>query len=283
MESQTKQKVWFVTGASKGLGLELVQQLIALNQKVAATSRSTSALVDAVGSQSKNFLPLEVNLASDQSVKQAIAKAHEAFGSIDVTINNAGYGIGGSFEELTDKEIRDSFDINVFGTINVIRHALPYMREQKSGHIMNVSSIAGSAATTGWAAYAATKFAVTGLTEVLNEDVREFGIKATVVIPGAFRTSFLANESINIAKEPIAEYTAVREAHNKLLLMNGKQVGNPKKAAKLMIETGLGTNPPVHLYLGSDAYKRALEKVETLKAELEDSMDTAFSTDFNNN
>src|SRR5690606_22680473 len=118
-----------------------------------------------------NFLPLEVNLADNESVKAAIKKTNEVFSSVDVLINNAGYGIGGSLEELNDKEVRDSFDINVFGTINTIRNVLPYMRKQKAGHIINISSIAGFAPGIGWTAYAAAKFAVTGLTEALAQDV----------------------------------------------------------------------------------------------------------------
>ncbi|MFY7730004.1 MAG: SDR family NAD(P)-dependent oxidoreductase, partial [Flavobacterium sp.] len=153
MQNETK-KTWFITGASKGLGLSLVKQLLAKGQNVAATSRNLAQLKDAVGTAA-NFLPLETNLGDDASVKTAVDAAHKHFGRIDVLINNAGYGIGGSFEELTDAEIRAAFDVNVFGTINTIRHTLPYMRAQQSGHIINISSIAGFSAALGWAPYAA--------------------------------------------------------------------------------------------------------------------------------
>ncbi len=283
MESNQIKKTWFVTGASKGLGLAMVKQLLAMGQNVSATSRNPEALTAAAGGATENLLSLYTDLADDASVKQALSQAVGKFGTIDVAVNNAGYGIGGSLEELSDAEVRQSFDINVFGTINVIRNVLPYMREQKSGHIINVSSIAGMAANTGWAAYAATKFAVTGLTEVLAEDVREFGITATVVLPGAFRTSFLDNDSIVIAENRIDGYTAMRDAQQRLLQLKGKQGGDPEKAAALMIQTAFTENPPLRLLLGSDAYKRAVIKAETITKELEAAKETTISTDYNNN
>ena len=278
-----KQKTWLVTGASKGLGLAIVKQLLALGQNVAATSRNPEALIATVDGEGDNLLALYTALADNASVNQALAQTVEKYGRIDVVINNAGYGIGGSLEELTDDEVRQSFDVNVFGTINVIRNVLPYMRAQKGGHIINISSIAGFAASTGWAAYAATKFAVTGLTEVLADDVRELGITATVVLPGGFRTSFLDKDSIVIAEKTIDEYSAMREAQSRLLQLDGKQSGDPEKAAALIIQTAFDKNPPVRLLLGSDAYRRAAIKIETLRKEVEAGKDIAASTDYNNN
>jgi len=279
MQHQIK-KTWFITGASKGLGLALVKQLLLAGQNVAATSRNLADLTRAVSYSNSNFLPLQADLASDTSVKKAISATVAAFGTLDVLINNAGYGIGGSLEELADKEIRTSFDVNVFGTINTIRHALPHMRRQRSGHIINISSIAGLAAATGWAAYAATKFAIVGLTEVLADDVRSFGIKATVVAPGAFRTSFLTDDSLALPQNPIAEYEDIRASHARYLAMNGQQAGDPEKAAAVMIETGFNPNPPLHLLLGSDAYARALAKTESLAKEIELLKDLTISTDY---
>ncbi|SHM12934.1 SDR family NAD(P)-dependent oxidoreductase [Mucilaginibacter sp. OK098] len=260
-------KVWFITGASKGFGLSLVKQLLAAGQKVAATSRYVASLVKAVGEVSDNFLPLYVNLSDEKSVAEAIQTTQNTFKSIDVVINNAGYGIGGSIEELTDEEARESFDINVFGTLNVIRAVMPFMREQKSGHIINISSIAGIAAGTGWALYAATKFAVIGLSEVLADDVRSMGIKVTVVAPGAFRTSFLTPDSLVMTKNPISEYQDVRNSHARYLQMDGNQIGDPEKAAAAMIKIADDDNPPVHLLLGEDAYSRAMTKLGVLEKE----------------
>lgn len=273
-------KTWFITGASKGLGLSLVKQLLEKGQNVAATSRNLQQLTGNVGYSGANFLPLAVNLSNDASVKEAIAQTAATFGTVDVLINNAGYGIGGSLEELSDTEIRAAFDVNVFGTINTIRHALPYMRQQGSGHIINISSIAGYAAGTGWSAYAGTKFALFGLTEVLADDVKAFGINATVVAPGAFRTSFLTDESIVLPAAPIAGYEEVRASNAKTIALDGKQAGDPEKAAAVMIAAGFNPNPPLHLFLGSDAYRRANAKIEAMSAEITSLKDLTISTDY---
>ena len=260
-------KTWFITGASKGFGLSLVKQLLAAGQNVAATSRKLAELVIAVGSTADNFLPLEVDLTNEDSVGCAMHQTKKAFGSIDVVINNAGYGIGGSIEELTEGETRDNFNVNVFGTLNVIRMVMPYMRYQQSGHIINISSIAGFAPGTGWSVYAATKFSIEGLSTVLAEDVREFGIKVTVVAPGAFRTSFLTPESLTMAKNPMEEYTAVRASQARYLQMDGQQAGDPEKAATAIINVAYQENPPLHLLLGADAYDRAMAQLEKLEKE----------------
>ncbi|MFT3827724.1 MAG: SDR family NAD(P)-dependent oxidoreductase [Chitinophagaceae bacterium] len=257
-------KVWFVTGASKGLGLSLVTQLLAAGQKVAATSRKKDELVKAVDNNADNFLPLQVDLVNEESVAAALADTHQRFGRIDVIVNNAGYGIGGSIEELTDAETREAFDINVFATLNVIRKAMPYLRAQRAGHIINISSIAGFTANTGWGIYAAAKFAIVGMSEVLAQDVRPLGIHVTVVAPGAFRTSFLTEGSLVLTGNPIEEYHEVRATHQKYKQMDGVQAGDPEKAAKAMIEITAMDEPPVYLLLGDDAYERAFRKMDVM-------------------
>lgn len=274
------QKVWYVTGASKGLGLTLVKKLLDQGYRVAATSRNLKQLIEAVNVESKNFLPLEVDLTNDESVKESLEKTWLIFNSIDIVVNNAGYGIGGSMEELTDEETRGNFDVNVFGTINVIRNVMPYLRQQKSGHIINISSIAGFAPGIGWSIYAATKFAIVGLSEVLAEDVKALGIKVSVVLPGAFRTSFLTEESIMYAANTISEYKEVAATRQKYDAFNGAQPGDPEKAADVFIELAQMENPPVRLFLGSDAQTRALKKIEILTAELEDLAALTSSTDY---
>ncbi|CAH0151736.1 3-oxoacyl-[acyl-carrier-protein] reductase FabG [Pedobacter sp. Bi27] len=278
-----KKKVWFITGASKGLGLSLVHQLLNAGQYVAATSRNVSELKKAVNNDSGKFLPLAVNLADEQSVEDAIKTTITKFERIDVVINNAGYGIGGSIEELSDAETRNSFDVNVFGTLNVIRKASPYLRAQRAGHIINIASIAGIAGATGWAVYAAAKSAVIALSEVSAEDLKEFGIKVTVVAPGAFRTSFLTTDSLILAANPIAEYEEVRAIHSKYLKMDGQQIGDPEKAAAAMISLASMPNPPLHLLLGNDAFQRANNKLESLQKEFRDWKAITISTDFDEN
>ncbi|MDY0907395.1 SDR family NAD(P)-dependent oxidoreductase [Pedobacter sp. CFBP9032] len=272
-------KVWFVTGASKGLGLSLVNQLLKAGQYVAATSRNINELTSAVNSNSEKFLPITVDLSSEQSVEQAINATITQFGRIDVIINNAGYGIGGSIEELTEKETRNNFDVNVFGTLNVIRKAIPHLRAQKSGHIINISSIAGINGATGWAIYSATKAAVIAFSEVLAEDVKAFGIKVTVVAPGAFRTNFLTPESLILPENPIGDYEEVREAHARYIKMDGAQVGDPEKAAAAMISLVSMPNPPIHLLLGNDALTRATGKLAALTTEIQTWKAITISTD----
>jgi NAD(P)-dependent dehydrogenase (short-subunit alcohol dehydrogenase family) len=275
-------KVWFITGASKGLGLSLVNQLLKAGQYVVATSRNIDDLIKVTNSDSENFLPLAVDLKDDKDVEKAISQAVKKFNRIDVVINNAGYGIGGSIEELNDDETRASFDVNVFGTLNVIRNVMPYLRLQKSGHIINISSIAGFTGATGWAVYSASKAAVIGLSEVLAEDVKSFGIKVTVVAPGAFRTNFLKPDSLTLPQNTISEYEEVRNSHARYLKMDGEQIGDPEKAASAMIAIVALPEPPLHLLLGNDAYQRANAKIQSLEKEFKQWEMITNSTSFTN-
>lgn len=275
-------KVWFVTGASKGLGLTLVQRLLREGKKVAATSRNKGALIDAVGNQSPNFLPLEVNLSSQQSIAEAVSLTLKQFGKIDVLVNNAGYGQGGAVEEVTNDEARKNYEVNVFGLLNVTRAVLPAMRDQKSGHVYNISSIGGFVGGfSGWGVYCSTKFAVSGITEALHADVKDLGINVTLVYPGYFRTNFLENDSMLLPSKPIADYKAANDSmalHKNSI--NGNQPGDPEKAAKVMIEIAEEKNPPLHLFLGKDSFGMAQQKIEQLTNELAKWKEFSESTDF---
>lgn len=273
-------QTWFVTGASQGLGLALVKRLLREGHQVAATSRSQEALAAAVGTASASFLPLQADLSSNASVQQAVAHTISTFGRLDVVVNNAGYGIGGSIEELSDAETRQAFDVNVFGTLNVVRQVLPHLRAAGAGHIINISSIAALAGATGWAVYAATKAAVSAFTEVLAQDVASFGIKVTVVEPGAFRTNFLTAEALTMPQQPIAAYANIRASHAKYLQLNGTQAGDPEKAAAALIQLARETNPPLHLLLGQDAYQRALHKLDGLRQNFDAWQPLTISTGF---
>jgi NAD(P)-dependent dehydrogenase (short-subunit alcohol dehydrogenase family) len=279
---ENNKKVWFITGASKGLGLSLVKQLLDTGQFVAATSRNKQELIEAVNISNSNFLPLQVDLINESSVSLALQHTFEFFGKIDVVINNAGYGIGGAIEELTDKETRQAFDVNVFAIFNVIRYVMPYLRKQRSGHIINISSIAGIAPGVGWAVYSAAKCAVVGLSEVLAADVRSLGIKVTIVAPGAFRTNFLTPGSLFITANPIDDYEDVHALHQKYLKMDGEQAGDPEKAAASIIKIAGEANPPLHLLLGGDAYNRALNKLDALEKEIRLWDELTCATDFEN-
>ncbi|ETZ24146.1 SDR family oxidoreductase [Pedobacter sp. V48] len=265
------QKVWFITGASKGLGLALAIQLLEQGQKVAATSRSIGDLKNAIDTENDNFLPLSVDIRNEENVSSAIAQVVARFGKVDVIVNNAGYGLAGALEELTDAESRQNFDVNVFGSLNVIRKAMPYLRKQGSGHIFNIASIGGfTGAFPGFGIYCATKFAVHGFSESLREEVKNFGVKVTVVSPGYFRTNFLSDSSLNVPSNQLQEYAevrAVQAAHEQDI--NGNQPGDPKKAATAFISVADMENPPVHLFLGEDAYEFANAKIASVQKEME--------------
>ncbi|MDQ1087612.1 SDR family oxidoreductase [Siphonobacter sp. SORGH_AS_1065] len=273
--------IWFVTGASKGLGLSLVKKLLAQGYAVAATSRNKKSLQEAV-SETGQFLALEMDLSSEASVQQAVNQTLEKFGRIDVVVNNAGYGQIGSLEELSDTESRDNFEVNVFGLLNVIRATMPQLRAQQSGRYYNISSIGGfSGAFPGWGIYCATKFAVQGLSESFAAESEAFGVKVTIVSPGYFRTDFLTDNSLGLPKQPIEAYQAVRtsqQMHREQI--NQAQPGDPEKAVQVLIDLSQVENPPLHLFLGEDAYTTAETKIQNVQKDMADWRSVATSTGF---
>ena len=264
-------KVWFVTGASKGLGLILVKKLLENDYRVAATTRSTESLINEAGSVSKTFLPIKMDVTDDNNVKEGISKTVAHFGKIDIVVNNAGFGQIGTLEELSDEEVKNSFDVNVFGSLNVIRHATPYLRNQQSGHIFNISFIGGYIGNfPGFGIYCATKFAVAGFTEALAEEMKGFDVNVTLVYPGYFRTNFLSKGSVKTAANPIAAYESARQSEEAHLgQIDGNQPNDPEKAAEVFINVSEQTAPAVHLFLGNDAYQYAGLKIETIQAAME--------------
>ncbi len=277
-----KKKVWFITGASKGLGLVLVQKLLEQGYPVAATSRSWQDLVSAVRVPDDQFLPLSSDITSEESVAKAIKSAIDHFGRVDVVVNNAGYGLTGALEELSDLEARRNFDVNVFGSLNVIRQAMPGLRNQGSGHIFNVSSIGGFTGNfPGFGIYCATKFAVQGFSESLAAEAKQFGVKVTVVSPGYFRTNFLESSSLNTPADEMPEYANVRSVealHREEI--NGNQPGDPAKAAAALIRVAEQSEPVMHLFLGEDAFSLAEAKMNDVHKDLESTRSFASHTNF---
>lgn len=277
-----KNKIWFVTGASKGLGLSLVTELLKKGHSVAATSRNLEELTNAVGNNSGSFLPLQTDLVDKSSVEKAIRETINRFEQIDVIVNNAGYGLVGAIEELTDEETRANFDVNVFGALNVIRAALPQLRKQGSGHIFNVASVGGFVGTfPGFGIYIATKFAMHGFSESLYSELKEFGIRVTVASPGYLRTNFLGNGSLIVPKNEMPEYKLVREAQQQHQQhINGAQPGDPDKAANVIIRVADQEQAPLHLYLGADAYGLVETKLSALTQEMETVKELATSINY---
>ena len=269
---------WFVTGTSRGLGLELVRQLLALGHDVAATTRSVERLTAALGT-SDHLLPLAVDLTDERAVADAVAATTTRFGGLDVVVNNAGYGFLAAVEETSDAEARALFDVQVFGVWHVLRAALPVLRAQKSGHVVNVSSILGLTAMAGWGLYCAGKFALEGMTEALAAEVADLGIRVTAVEPGYFRTDFLTTDSLALPAGTTDAYPAVRETTANHLALQGGQLGDPVKGAAAIIEVVGSGNAPLHQLLGSDAYAYATAKVRSLTDDIAAGRELAHTTD----
>jgi NAD(P)-dependent dehydrogenase (short-subunit alcohol dehydrogenase family) len=271
-------RVWFITGASKGLGLSLVKRLLSAGYQVAATSRKAKDIEDAVAAHKENLLALTVDITNEECVNNAIAKTIARFGKLDVVVNNAGYSIYGSVEALSNEEFRKTIDVNLFGTVNVIRAVMPHFRKQRSGYIFNISSVAGYKGFGNSPSYAAGKFAVIGLSEALAEEVKQFGVRVTVVAPGFFRTSFLDKGDELVSKNTIDEYQVERLV-GRLRAMNGKQPGDPEKLAAALIDLSNEQNPPIHLLMGPDAYQIVLQKRAAEQHEFEVWKELTLSTD----
>jgi NAD(P)-dependent dehydrogenase (short-subunit alcohol dehydrogenase family) len=276
-----QQKTWLITGASQGIGLILAQQLLEQGYNVVATARNLETLQNAVGHSSLQFLPLQVDIRSEESVASAVNAAIVKFGKIDVLVNNAGFGLIGGIEESSAVEVQNSFDVNVFGLLNVTRAVLPHMRAARSGQIFNLSSVFGLIAGAGWGIYCATKFAVEGLSEALAQEVKPFGINVTIIEPGYVRTNFLKSTSIAVPQNPIVDYTAIAEEKRKHQEdVPGNQIGNPIKVAAVIIEIANSVEPPLRLLLGSDALQFANYKIQMLQTGIKANMELTLSTDF---
>jgi NAD(P)-dependent dehydrogenase (short-subunit alcohol dehydrogenase family) len=274
------QKVILVTGASKGFGLEIAKTALAAGDKVIATVRSKADQLAASLNNDPNLLVVTMDVTNEAQVKAAVAEGLLRFGKIDVVINNAGYGIVTAIEEATDAEVKAQYDTNVFGLLNVLRAALPHLRAQRSGHIINVSSLFGFGAIPGWALYGSTKFAVEGISKGLAIELEPLNIKVTVVEPGLFSTEFLSAESYSASKNIIADYAAtvgpMRAGADQL---HGNQPGDPKKLAQVVVDIAHNENPPLHLPIGKDAVGMYKANAEKTSKEIDQWIEVSTSTD----
>jgi NAD(P)-dependent dehydrogenase (short-subunit alcohol dehydrogenase family) len=267
--SSGEKPVWFITGCSTGFGRELAKLLLARNYRVVVTARNSSKVADLVEGHYATALPLALDVEKQAEVEAAVAAARKRFGRIDVLVNNAGYGYLAAIEEGDDADIRAMFETNVFGLAAMTREVLPIMRAQESGAIVNISSMGGFIGFPGSGYYAATKFAVEGLSESLSKEVGPLGIKVVIVEPGPFRTDW-AGRSIKTPKRPVDAYAETAGARRKQIQSySGSQPGDPVRAAAAIIATVEQANPPLRLPLGNFAYDVMRAEVEALRKEVD--------------
>ncbi|GAB7548823.1 oxidoreductase [Cupriavidus sp. 8B] len=272
-------KTWFITGVSTGFGRALAEAAIAQGDKVAGTLRQEAQRAAFSAMSPGQSFGYVLDVRSDADIPRVVAQIEREVGPIDVLVNNAGYGYEGSIEEATAADIRAQFDVNVFGAIGVIQAVLPFMRERRSGHILNVTSMGGLMTFPGVGIYNASKFALEGINEALSKEVRPFGIKVTAIEPGAFRTDW-AGRSLQRTVRTIEDYAATLEPLSAArAARSGKQPGDPRKAAQAILKVVASDQPPVHLLLGTDALGFVREKLETLQEEINQWEALTVSTD----
>jgi len=275
----TESRVWFITGCSTGFGRELAKAVLARGERVVATARKVEEVQDFEESGPELARAVRLDVTDPEEVSGAVDAALDAFGRIDVLVNNAGYGSMGGVEEISDEEIRRQFEVNVFGVLNITRAVLPHMRERRQGHIINISSVGGFVGVPGFGIYNGTKFAVEGISEALALETEPLGIHITIVEPGAFRTDW-AGRSL-AAAPAIDDYReTVGQTREYISNENGNQQGNPRLAAEAMISAVEADEPPLRLPLGDDALGMIREKLDSVKRETDTWETTIVETSF---
>ncbi len=274
------QRIWMITGASRGIGARIAEAALAQGDAVIATARHVASL-PAQYDHHPNLLALPLDVTDEAQAAQAVETALARFGRIDVLVNNAGYGLLGAVEEASADEVRRLYETNVFGLLNVTRAVLPSMRAQRQGHVINISSLGGYQSGPGFGVYCSTKFAVEGITEALHAELAPLGIHATVVEPGYFRTEFLESNSLTVSPRILADYAAtsgqVREAAKQISL---NQPGDPLRLAQAILTLVQSPTPPLRLPLGTDTLQVIREKHAFVEAETATWQALSASTDF---
>ncbi|CAN7362330.1 oxidoreductase [Polaromonas sp. LjRoot131] len=273
-------RVWMITGAARGIGARIAEAALARGEAVVATSRD-AASVQKRFPAGDALLALPLDVTDEAQAATAVQAALARFGRIDVLVNNAGYGLLGAVEEATADEVRRLYETNVFGLLNVTRAVLPSMRERRSGHVINISSLGGYQSGPGFGVYCSTKFAVEGLSEALHGELAPLGIHVTVVEPGYFRTDFLDKASLSVSPRILDDYAQsagkVREAAKEI---NHKQAGDPLRLAQAMLALVDSAAPPLRLPMGTDTLKVIADKHAFVEAEVKAWKALAASTDF---
>ncbi|WP_184548113.1 SDR family oxidoreductase [Mucilaginibacter sp. FT3.2] len=276
----TKEKVWLITGAGRGMGLDIAKAALAAGFKVVATGRNSTKVATAIGDH-PNLLVVKLDITNAADADTAVKATIEKFGHIDVLVNNAANFYGGYFEELSMEEIEQQVATSLFGPMKVTRAVLPIMRKQRSGHIITISSTAGLMGYTFCAAYAASKFGIDGWMESLQTEVEQFGIRTTIVNPGFFRTELLTEESTNYANQAIDDYNEGRKQQMEFWKgANGQQSGDPAKLAQALITIASQEKPPLRFIAGADAIGTADQVVSTLKLQADAYRELSSSLDY---
>ena len=254
--------VWFITGASRGFGIEITHQALDRGDQVIATARHPEAITQAIPDAGDALLALPLDVTNASQAATAVSAALARFGRIDALVNDAGRGLLGAVEEVSDAEARAVFDVNVFGLLTVTRAVLPVMRKQEAGTIINISSSGGFIGRAGWALYCSTKFAVEGLSESMGHELAPLGIQVTAIEPGAFRTNFLDDSSLVTAEASIEAYTATAGATRQWAQQtNYAQAGDPVRAAKVIVDLAEWKNLPERIQLGEDCFTAVAQKL----------------------
>ncbi len=273
-------KVWFITGAGRGIGAQIAHAAIASGDRVIAAGRNLEQLKAAFAAADPAQVALvELDVSREAQAPAAIQAAVARFGRIDVLVNNAAYGLLGNFEELSPQEIEQQFQVNVFGVMHVLRAALPVLRSQRAGHVINISSIAGLTGFDGASVYCATKYAIEGLSSSLALELAKFGIKITTVEPGFFRTDFLDQSSVRYGQKVIEDYAAHGTVENAYGAYHGKQLGDPVKLAAVVVRLAGMENPPKQFLAGSDAVAMANAELDARFSSLNAMAELSRSTD----
>jgi NAD(P)-dependent dehydrogenase (short-subunit alcohol dehydrogenase family) len=273
-------KTFFITGVSSGFGLALSEEALAAGHRVVGTVRNEAARADFDRLENGRSFAKLLDVTDYAAVPRVVAEIEAEIGGIDVLVNNAGYGMEGIIEESSMEDLRRQFDVNVFGAVAVLKAVLPFMRARRSGHIINITSMGGIVTFPGVGFYHGSKFALEGISETLGKEVKDFGIAVTAVAPGGFRTDW-AGRSMVRAPRVIADYDAlfepVRAARQ---ARDGKQPGDPRKAAQAILKLVASDNPPAHLLLGPDAVSLVDAKLLALQAEIDAWRSVSMATDF---
>jgi NADP-dependent 3-hydroxy acid dehydrogenase YdfG len=280
MEEIMKSSVWFITGASRGFGVEIARTALDRGDSVVATARKPEEIQKALGKNDR-LLSVALDVTNEKQAQTAVDGALKKFGQIDVLVNNAGRGLVGAVEEASAEEVRSIFAVNVDGLLNVTRAVLPSMRARKSGRVLNLSSVGGFRAWTGWGIYSGTKFAVEGLSEALRSELEPLGIYVTIIEPGPFRTDFLDGTSLESAKQVISDYAGTSGVTRQWATnTNHVQAGDPVKAAEAIVKIATVPNPPERLQLGASCVAEIETKIAKVTKELTTWRELAESTDF---